>query len=77
LWPAACVAGVFLALALFNVLPALGGWVHAVVLLVFLIVFIAAVVYGVRRIRMPDDTAALRRLEQDSGLTHRPLAALR
>ena len=76
-WPAAGVAGLFIAMALFNVLPSLGGWLHALVLLLFAAAFGAAVWYGIRRIRLPDGTAALRRLERDSGLTHRPLAALR
>ena len=77
LWPAVGVAGLFIAIALFNVLPSLGGWLHALVLLLFAAAFGAAVWYAVRRIRLPDGTAALRRLERDSGLTHRPLAALR
>ena len=76
-WPAVGVAGLFIAMALFNVLPSLGGWLHALVLLLFAAAFAAAVWYGIRRIRLPDGTAALRRLERDSGLTHRPLAALR
>ncbi len=77
LWPAAGVAGLFIAVALFNVLPALGGWLHALVLLLFAAAFAAALLVGARRIRLPDDAAALRRLERDSGLTHRPLAAVR
>ena len=76
-WPAVGVAGLFIAIALFNVLPSLGGWLHAAVLFLFAAAFGAAVWYGIRRIRLPDGTAALRRLERDSGLTHRPLAALR
>ena len=32
LWPAVGVAGLFIAIALFNVLPSLGGWLHALVL---------------------------------------------
>ena len=76
-WPAVGVAGLFIAIALFNVLPSLGGWLHALVLLLFAAAFAAALWYGIRRIRLPDGTAALRRLERDSGLTHRPLAALR
>src|SRR3954470_80457 len=77
LWPATGVAGLFIAIALFNVLPSLGGWLHALILLLFAMAFGAAVWYGVRRIRLPDGAAALRRLERDSGLTHRPLAVLR
>src|SRR4051812_28340649 len=76
-WPAVGIAGLFIAIALFNVLPLLGGWLHALVLLLFVLAFGAAIWYGLRRVRLPDGRAALRRLERDSGLTHRPLAALR
>ena len=34
-WPAVGIAGLFIAIALFNVLPSLGGWLHALVLLLF------------------------------------------
>jgi uncharacterized protein (TIGR02302 family) len=73
LWPAAMVAGLFLALALFNVLPMLPGWGHGLVLAALAIVFAAALWLGLRRVRLPDVTAARRRLERDSALAHRPL----
>ena len=76
-WPPVGVAGLFIAIALFNVLPSLGGWLHALILLLFAAAFGVSVWFGIRRIRLPDDATALRRLERDSGLTHRPLAALR
>ena len=40
LWPATGIAGLFIAIALFNVLPSLGGWLHAlVILLLFAVAF--------------------------------------
>ena len=73
LWPAAMVAGLFLALALFNVLPLLPGWFHGLVLAALAVGFAAALWLGLRRVRLPDHTAARRRLERDSALAHRPL----
>ncbi len=76
LWPTVGVVGLFLALALFDLLPLLPGWLHGLVLGVFL----AAAIYGLWRLgpalRWPSAEAARRRLERDSGLDHRPLAAL-
>jgi uncharacterized protein (TIGR02302 family) len=77
LWPAAGIAGLFLVLALFNLLPLLDGWLHALILLLFVLALAAALVIGLRRVRLPDEAAALRRLERDSGLPHRPLLAVR
>ena len=75
-WPPLAVAGSFLALALLDVLPILGGWVHAVVLAGFAGAFGYAVYRGWRYYTAPDDEAAQRRLEIASGFQHRPLAAL-
>lgn len=77
LWPAVGIAGTFLALALFGIPPLLGGWAHAALLAVFAIALAAALAMGLRRFRMPDEQAALRRLEHDNGLSHRPLGTLR
>jgi len=80
LWPALVpplgLAGVFVALALFDVLPLLPGWLHALVLLAFAVAIVFAVWRGFRRLGWPDQRAAARRLERDSGLAHRPLEAL-
>ena len=35
LWPASGIAGLFLAISLFNVLPVLPGWTHALLLVAF------------------------------------------
>jgi uncharacterized protein (TIGR02302 family) len=76
LWPAVAVAALFLALALFDTLPALGGWLHSLVLVGFLGGLALALWRGLRRVALPGDAAARRRLETASGLPHRPLEAL-
>src|SRR4051812_43499043 len=78
-WPALCILGVFAAIALFDLLPGLPGLAHAALLVLFAGAFVAATVYGVRTARRggwPDMIAARRRIEQASGLPHRPLQAL-
>ncbi|MBP2232004.1 uncharacterized protein (TIGR02302 family) [Azospirillum agricola] len=77
LWAPLTILGVFLALALFNLLPHLPGWLHAALLVLLAGAFALAVVAGVRRLRLPDEGDARRRLERDSGIPHRPLTALR
>ena len=76
IWPAIAVVGVFVAVALLDLLPALPGWLHALVLFAFLAAFVAAVRYGAGGFRLVDRAEARRRIERDSGLDHRPLAAL-
>lgn len=75
-WPAMGVLGLFLAAALFDVLPLLPGWLHLIVLLGFGGGFATAVYVAVRRIHIPDAEAARRRLETASGVAHRPLTGL-
>lgn len=80
LWPAlvwlASLAALFVSVALFDLLPMLPGWLHAVILAVF-------VLAGLRLLRLmlrskwPDQQAAAQRLERDGGLEHRPFQALR
>jgi len=76
LWPAAGVLGLFVALALLDVLPALSGWLHGLLLLALAAAFAGLLGRGLRRLRWPDHAAARRRLERDSGLAHRPLESL-
>jgi uncharacterized protein (TIGR02302 family) len=76
LWPAVAVAALFLALGLFDVLPALGGWLHSLALAAFIGGLGFALWRGLRRLEWPDDAAARRRLEVASGLPHRPLETL-
>jgi uncharacterized protein (TIGR02302 family) len=76
LLPAARFAGVFLCVALLDLLPILPWWAHAGVLVGTGLAILALLWRGLAALAPPDATAADRRLEQDSGLTHRPLAAL-
>jgi len=74
--PALAVLGTFLVLALFDLLPLLPGVVHAALLLGFGALFVIALAAITRRIGLPDRSVARRRIEQASGLAHRPLQAL-
>jgi uncharacterized protein (TIGR02302 family) len=80
LWPALwlplAAVGVFVALALLDVPPLLPGWLHVGLLAVILAVVAGLLVRSLWRIRVPDDAAADRRLESQSGLIHRPLSVL-
>lgn len=75
-WPALTLIGAFATIALFDVPHALPGFVHLALLVVFGGVLAWSVRSGFGRFRRPTDAAALRRLERDSGLSHRPFAAL-
>src|SRR6266702_2908815 len=78
-WPALCVLGILAVSALFDVLPRLPGAAHAGVLALFAIAFAGAVAWGARAAgtaRWPDPIMARRRIEEASGLPHRPLEAL-
>ena len=61
---------------LFDLLPLLPGLVHAALLLGFGAAFVAAFAATTAGIVFPDRFAARRRIEQASGLEHRPLQAL-
>lgn len=76
LWPAFSLVVLFLALALFGVLPLLPGWLHAVALAAFAggLAFLSW--SGIRRIAIPDAHAGRRRLERVNRLRHRPLETL-
>lgn len=76
LWPLPAVAGLFVVLALFDLLPLLGGWMHAVVLAGFALAVGLCLAGFARRFRPPTSEAVERRLERVSGLPHRPLQAL-
>jgi len=75
-WPALTLVGAFLILALFDIPSALPGMVHLALLLAFAVTLAALVRSGLRRFREPSAEAALRRIERDSGLEHRPFATL-
>lgn len=74
--PAAGLVGLFLALALTDWLPSLPELVHAGILILFLVGFLAVLFLGVRRLHWPTLAQARRRVELASGLRHRPLSAL-
>ncbi|MFQ5984475.1 MAG: TIGR02302 family protein [Alphaproteobacteria bacterium] len=76
LWPATGVAGLFVAVSLLDAWAYLPGWAHLAGLCLFGLAFAAGLVRGSRQLRLPNEAAARRRLEQASGLPHRPLAAL-
>lgn len=75
LWPLAGVLGLFLTIALLDLLPALPGWLHLALLIGFAAGLLAALWYAVKTWTWPSETEAGRRLEQDSGVDHRPLTA--
>jgi uncharacterized protein (TIGR02302 family) len=76
LGPALAVFLVFAILGLFDVFAALPLWLHWTALALFAAALAGALWYGFRRWRLPVRGDALRRLEADSGLTHRPLTHL-
>ncbi|MET4806991.1 TIGR02302 family protein [Limibacillus sp. MBR-115] len=76
LWPSLAVLLVFVSLALSDALTLLPGILHLFVLLAFAMALAASLWVGLRRVRLPNTTAGLRRLENDSNLRHRPLTAL-
>ncbi len=76
LWPAVGIAGLFLALSLFDVLPALPNWLHTLILIGFVLLLVRAVFLAIHRFEIPDKYKGQRRLERDNGLEHRPLTAV-
>jgi uncharacterized protein (TIGR02302 family) len=72
---AAMVAGVFVVLLLMGVLGALPGWAKLPALVLFAGAFIVSLAPFLR-FRWPTHGQALRRLERNSDLPHRPLTAL-
>lgn len=76
LWPALGVAGAFVAVALLDVLPALPPLLHTAVVFIVVAVLALALRNAVIGFAPVARREARHRLEQDSGLAHRPLAAL-
>lgn len=76
LWPAFMVAGFFLIAALLNIPALLTPLTHVAALALTVLLFAGFLVRGLLRVRIPDDGAADRRLETQSGLAHRPLSVL-
>ena len=76
LWPPLGVAGLFLCAALLDLPALLPGWPHAILLAGVALAMAALGWHGFRRLRLPDNPEADRRLERESGLRHRPLTVL-
>ena len=76
LWPASGIVGLFLVLALFDMLPLLPGALHVAVLALFAGGLGYALWRGFRGFAWPTRLEARRRIETASRLTHRPLTAL-
>ena len=76
LLPPLAICGMFLAVALLDFLPMLPFWLHIIALALFAGIF----GYSLRGLAGGDyrvhEQAARRRVETDSGVAHRPLAAL-
>jgi uncharacterized protein (TIGR02302 family) len=75
-WPAFGVLGLFAAAALFGLPPMLPPLWHAILLASVVLVSAGLLARGLLAIHPPAEADADRRLEQASGLRHRPLAAL-
>jgi uncharacterized protein (TIGR02302 family) len=71
----AMIAGLFVLLLLSGVLTALPGWARLPALALFGLAFLVAL-HPLLRFRWPTRAEALRRLERNSKLPHRPLTAL-
>ncbi len=76
LLPGLLVAGAFLAFALFGIARLLPPWPQVAVLVLWAAGLIAALVFGLRRFRLPTHGEAVRRVELDSALDHRPITHL-
>jgi uncharacterized protein (TIGR02302 family) len=76
LWPPLAAIGLFLCAALLNLPPLLPASLHVALLALVVLAVIGLLFHGFRKIRLPDDRAADRRLETTSGLVHRPLSVL-
>jgi len=63
IWPALTLAGLFLALALSDLLPDLNGYLHIGVLAAFAVGFALLLWLGLRGLALPGAAAARRRIE--------------
>lgn len=76
LWPALGLTGLYLLLGLAGLPQSLPGWVHGVVLALFVLAWVASLGLAIRSLRVPSRHAALRRIERVNNLQHRPLESL-
>ncbi len=70
LWPLVTV-GLFVALSLLGVFALMPGWLHLFALVLFALALVISC-RGFLQLRYPGREQALRRLERDAGLKHRP-----
>ena len=75
-WPPLGLAGAFVCAALLDLPGQLSAVPHAILLAGILAGEVALLVRACRRVAAPTDSETDRRLEQASGLRHRPLAVL-
>jgi uncharacterized protein (TIGR02302 family) len=75
-WPPLGLLGAYGVLALLDVPAMLPAWPRLALALAALAAFAALAWRAVRRIALPTDALADRRLERDTGLRHRPLSVL-
>ncbi len=76
LWPAVAIALVYVSLSLVDLWAYTPGWLHLAAMIVFAVAVLAAAAYGLWRVALPHREQARRRLEDESGLQHRPLTAV-
>lgn len=74
-WPVSAWIALFAAVALLDVLPRLSSGLHGLILAGFA-AGLAWFLFRLRRFKLPSRQDAQRRLEADSGLSHRPLSQL-
>lgn len=74
--PGVMVGGAFLAFAFFGVARNLTPWLHLALLAAWIAAFGYALWRGGRAFRLPSHAEAIRRVERDSRLDHRPLTHL-
>jgi len=75
-WPAVTLVGFFIILAVFGIPTALPAWLHLIFLIGYLAVLGLAVRHGLRQFSLASHSAAERKVERDSALSHRPFEAL-
>jgi uncharacterized protein (TIGR02302 family) len=75
-WPPLGILGLFLAVALSGLLEDAPVWLHATLLALFLLALGWTLYRLAHVLAFPGIDAAERRIERDSNLSHRPLAAL-
>ncbi len=75
-FPAFLVAGAFAAFAFFGLARFLPPWAHLALLAAWALALAAAAWQGGRSFRLPGAAEAIRRVERDSRLDHRPLTHL-